>query len=146
MCLLLIMIKTITFLGHTSPLNNCLGTQTSQHYNNTLFKMGVHNLGCYIPSPLFWHCPQCIYKMEIKFSNLFKKLRVLCPHGIFMLPSSIFRTVAGPLNFYHLYNSILENFDFFVQYSHWLDLKVSLCLYLNHMSINNMVSIMNILF
>jgi hypothetical protein len=30
------------------PFNNCLGTLASQHCNNTLFKMGVQNLGCYI--------------------------------------------------------------------------------------------------
>jgi hypothetical protein len=29
------------------PFNNCLGTLASQHCNNTLFKMGVQNLGCY---------------------------------------------------------------------------------------------------
>ena len=28
-------------------INNCLGTLASQHCNNTLFKMGVQNLGCY---------------------------------------------------------------------------------------------------
>jgi hypothetical protein len=39
--------QNITFIGHTSPLNNFLGTQASQHCNNTLFKMGVQNLGCY---------------------------------------------------------------------------------------------------
>jgi hypothetical protein len=110
--------KNITCLGHTGLFNNCFGTLASQHCNNTLFKMGVQNLGCYIPSPLFWHCPQCIYKIEIKISNLFKKLWVLYPHGIFMLPGIIFMTVAGPLKFYQLYNSIPEDFDFFVQYLH----------------------------
>jgi hypothetical protein len=126
------------------PFNNCLGTLVSLHCNNTLFKMGVQNLGCYIPSPLFWHYPQCIYKIEIKISNLFKTLWVLYLHGIFMLPGSIFKTIVVPLNFYHLYNSILEHFDFFVQYLHWLNLKISLCLYLNQMQINNMVRIMYI--
>ena len=29
------------------PFNNCLGTLASQHRNNTLFKMGFQNLGCY---------------------------------------------------------------------------------------------------
>jgi hypothetical protein len=110
--------KNITCLGHTGLLTIFLGTLASQHCNNTLFKMWVQNLGCYIPSPLFWHCPQCIYKIEIKISNLFKKLRVVCLHGIFMIPGSIFRNVTGPLNFYQLYNSILEHFDFSVQHSH----------------------------
>jgi hypothetical protein len=126
------------------PFNNCLGTLASQHYNNTLFIMGVQNLGCYILSPLFWHCPQCIYKIEIRISNLFKLLWVLCPHGIFMLPGSIFRPIVGPLNFYQLYNLIPEWFDFFVQYPHCLNLKISLSLYLNQMPINNMVRVMYI--
>ena len=121
--------------------NNCLATSTYQHCNNTLFKMRIRNSACYIPSPLFWHYPQCIYKIEIKISNLFKKLRLLYPHDIFMLTGSIFRTIAGPLNFYQLYNSIPEHFDLSVQYSHWLNLKVSLHLYLNHMPINNMVRV-----
>jgi hypothetical protein len=126
------------------PFNNCLGTLASQHCNKTLFKMGVQNLGCYIPSPLFWNCPQCIYKIEIKISNLFKKLQVLCPRGIFMLPGSIFRTIVGPLNFYQLCNSIPKHFYLFVQYLYWLNLKVSLHLYLNQMPINNMVRVMYI--
>jgi hypothetical protein len=128
------------------PFNNCLGTFASQHCNNILFKMGVQNLGCYIPSPLFWHCPRCIYKIEIKISNLFKNMLVLCPHGIFILPSRIFRTVAGPLNFFHLYNSIPQHFYLYVQYPYWLNLKVSLFLYLNQMPINNMVRVMYIFF
>jgi hypothetical protein len=126
------------------PLNNCLGTQAFHHCNNTLFKMRARNLGCYIPSPLFWHCPQCIYKIEIKISNLFKTLQVIFPHGIFMLLGSIFRTIVGPLNFYYLYNLVPKHFDFSVQYPHWLNLKISLCLYLNQMPINNMVRIMYI--
>jgi hypothetical protein len=107
--------------------------------------MGLKTQG-YIPSPLFWHCPRCIYKTKTNFQNLFKKLWVLCPDGIFMLPSSILKTVAGQLEFYQLYNSIPKNFDFFFQYLHWMDLKVSLCLYLNQMSINNMVRIMYMYF
>jgi hypothetical protein len=136
--------QNITFLGHTGPLVIVWALRPLSIVTIHYFKIRVRNLGCYIPSPLFWNCPQCIYKIEIKISNLFKKLQVLCPHGIFMFPSSIFRTVAGPLNFYQLYNSIPKHFYFFVQYPHWLNLKISLCLYLNQMPINNMVKIMYI--
>jgi hypothetical protein len=41
------MIKNITCLGHTGLFDNCLGTLASQHCKNTLFKMGIQNLGCY---------------------------------------------------------------------------------------------------
>jgi hypothetical protein len=98
----------------------------------------------YIPLPLILGLSS-VHIQNIN-QNLFKKSQVLCLHGIFMLPSSIFRIVADPLNFYYLYILILEKFDFSVQYAHWLDLKVSLWLYLNQISINNMVSIMYIRF
>jgi hypothetical protein len=63
-----------------------------------------------------------------------------------MLPSSIFRTVVGPLKFYQFYDLIPKNFKFSVQYVHRLDLKVSFWLHLNHIPINNMVRIMYIIF
>jgi hypothetical protein len=136
--------RNITFIGHTGPLIIVWALGSLNIVTIHYLKWGVQNLGCYIPSPLFWHCPQCTYKIEIKISNLFKNLWVLCPHGIFMLPGSIFRTVAGPLDFYELYNSISKHFDLSIQYPHWLNLKVSLCLYLNQMPINNMARVMYI--
>jgi hypothetical protein len=136
--------QNITFLGHIGPLIIVWALKPLIIVTIHYLKWGFKTQG-YIPSPLFWHCPQCIYKIEIKISNLFKKLQVLCLHGIFMLPSSIFGTIAGPLNFYQLYNSIPDHFDFSVQYSHWLNLKISLCLYLNQMPINNMVRFMYII-
>jgi hypothetical protein len=54
--------QSITFLGHIGPLNNFLGTHASQHCNNTLFKMGVHNLGCYMRSTM----RQGAYTREMK--------------------------------------------------------------------------------
>jgi hypothetical protein len=48
MHLLLIMIKKHYMSWEHWPFNNCLGTLASQHCKNTLFKMGVQNLGCYI--------------------------------------------------------------------------------------------------
>jgi hypothetical protein len=79
---------------------------------------GLKTQGVTSPPLYFGTVFNAYTKHESKFQNLFKKLSVLCPHGIFMLPGSIFRTVAGPLNFYHLYNSVPENFDFYVQYLH----------------------------
>jgi hypothetical protein len=94
-----------------------------------------------------WPSSRSAYtKEKTKFQNVLKKLWVLCMHVILMLPSSIFRIVVGALDFYQLYNSILEHFEFYVQYSHSLDLKSFLCLYLNQMLINNMVRIMYIVF
>jgi len=106
------------------------------------FKTGVLQF----PPPYFGNVLSEYTKQESKFQNLFKNMWILHPHGIFMLPSSIFRTVVGPMDFYQPYNSISEHFDLYVQYSHWLDLKISLCLYLNHMLINNMVRIMYVSF
>jgi hypothetical protein len=69
--------------------------------------------GYYNPLPLFMHCPQCImYPYTTKFSIFFKKMWVFCPHCILMLPSSVFRSVPGPLDLYKPYGSIPELFDF----------------------------------
>jgi hypothetical protein len=136
--------QNITFPGHIGPLIIVWSLRSLSIVTIHYLKRGFKTWGVTSLPPLFWNCPQCIYKIEIKISNLFKTLRVLYPHGILMLPSSIFRTVAGSLNFYKLYNLIPEHFDLFVQYSHWLNLKVSLRLYLNQRPINNMVRVMYI--
>jgi hypothetical protein len=44
MYLLLIMIKTLHFLGTIASIN-CLGTLASQHLTNTLFNMGLKTHG-----------------------------------------------------------------------------------------------------
>jgi hypothetical protein len=41
-----------------------------------------------------------------KISKILKKMWVFCPHCILMLPSSILRTVPGPLDLYKPYGSI----------------------------------------
>jgi hypothetical protein len=70
--------------------------------------------GYYNPLPLFMHCPQCImYPCTTKFSKFFKKMWVFCPHCILVLPSSIFRSIPGPLDLYKPYGLIPELFDFF---------------------------------
>jgi hypothetical protein len=98
--------------------------------------------GYYNPLPLFMHCPQCIIHSYIsEFSKIFKKMRVFYLHCIFMLPSSILRTVPGPLNLYKPYGSVSELFDFLVQNAHWMHLKSAFLLHLNHIPINNMISI-----
>jgi hypothetical protein len=98
--------------------------------------------GYYNPLPLFMHCPQCIIHPYITdFSKIFKKMRVLCLHCIFILPSSILKTVPGPLNLYKPYGSVLELFDFLVQNAHRMHLKSAFFLCLNHIPINNMIII-----
>ena len=99
-----------------------------------------------IPSPLFMHCPQCIiYTCTYTISNIIKKMRILCSHSIFALLGCILRTVLGPLDLYQLHGSILELLDFLVQYESQSCLKISLWLHLNHIPINDMISIMYIL-
>jgi hypothetical protein len=98
--------------------------------------------GYYNPLPLFMHCPQCImYAYTTKFSKFFKNMRVLCPHCILMLPSSIFKSVPGPLDLYNPYGSILELFDFSIQNMHRMHLESTFLLHLNNIPINNMISI-----
>jgi hypothetical protein len=98
--------------------------------------------GYYNPLPLFMHYLKCIIHPYItKFSKIFKNMRVLYPHYIFMLPSSILRTVPGPLNLYNPYGSFPELFDFLVQNAHRMHLKSTFLLHLNHIPVNNMISI-----
>jgi hypothetical protein len=67
-------------------------------------------------------------------------------HIILVLLSCIFRTVPGPLDLYYLYGSIPEMIDILVQYAHWMHLKDTFFLHLNHISINDMINIMYIVF
>jgi hypothetical protein len=98
--------------------------------------------GYYNPLPLFMHSPQCIIHPYIsEFSKIFKTMWVFCPHCIFMLPSSILRTVLGPLNLYKPYGSSPELLEFPVQNVHRMHLKSAFLLHLNHIPINNMISI-----
>jgi hypothetical protein len=50
-----------------------------------------------------------------KISKILKKIRVFFPHCILMLPSSVLRTVPGPLDLYKPYGSVSELFDFPVE-------------------------------
>jgi hypothetical protein len=137
MYLLLIMIKTLHFLG-TLDSCYCLGTLASQHLKNTLFNLGLKTQGVTSPPPYFGTALSA-YTNVNQNSKIYSKF---CKYSSCMASSC--SQVASPLNFYHLYNLIPEHFEFSIQYLHWLDLKVSLCLYLKNMSINNMVRIMYI--
>jgi hypothetical protein len=98
--------------------------------------------GYYNPLPLFMHYPQCIiHPYTTEFSKIFKKMWVFCPHHILMLPSSVLRTVLGPLDLYKPYGLVMELLDFPVQNVHQMHLKNAFLLHLNHIPINNMIRI-----
>jgi hypothetical protein len=98
--------------------------------------------GYYNPLPLIMHCPQCIINpYTTEFSKIFKKMRVFFPHFILMLPSSILGTIPGPLNLCKIYGSVPELLEFSVQNAHRMHLKSTFLLHLNHILVNNMISI-----
>jgi hypothetical protein len=76
-----------------------------------------------------------------KVSKILKKTWVLCPHCLLMLPSSILRTVPGPLDLYKPYGSVPKLFDFPVQNAYWMHLESAFLLHLNHILINKMIII-----
>jgi hypothetical protein len=94
------------------------------------------------PSPLFIHYPQCIiYICTYKISKIFKNMWILYVHSILALPSCILRTVPSPLDLYQLHGLILELFDSPIQYANQSHLEIAFWLHLNHILINNMISI-----
>jgi hypothetical protein len=100
------------------------------------------NLGILQSPPLIYALSSVHYiHIYNKISKILKKMRVFYPHCIFMLPSSILRTILGPLDFYKPYGSIPELFDFLVQNAYRMHLESSFLLHLNHIPINNMISI-----
>jgi hypothetical protein len=123
-----------------------LGSPAYVHICNYI-SIGVRPRGITFPSPLFMHCPQCnIYICTNKSSKIYKNMWVFFPHSIFMFPGCFFRVVPGPLDLYQIYDSIPELFGFLVQNAYWLYLEFTLWLYLNHIPINDMISIRYILF
>jgi hypothetical protein len=103
--------------------------------------------GIIFPSPLFINCPRCIiYTYTIKTSKFFNKMQVLFPHSILVLSSCIPRKVQVPLDFYYPYRLIPELLDISIQYANQLHLEVALFLHLNHIPINDMISIRYIIF
>ena len=103
--------------------------------------------GYYNPLSLFMHYPRCIiYPYTTKVSKTLKNMRVLCLHYILILPSSVLKTIPGPLDLYYLYGLILELLDLPVQYAHQMHLKRTFLLHLNHIPISDMINIRYILF
>jgi hypothetical protein len=82
-----------------------------------------------------------MYTYTTKISKILKKMWVFFPHCILMLPSSVLRTVPGPLDLYKPYGPIPELFDFPVQNAYQMHLESVFLLHLNHILINNMISI-----
>jgi hypothetical protein len=74
-------------------------------------------------------------------SKILKKMWVFCPHCILMCPSSIPRTIPGPLDLYKPHGSISEMFDFLVQNAYRMHLESAFLLHLDHIPINNMINI-----
>ena len=100
-----------------------------------------------IPSPYFFTILSTTYLHRInKIFKIFKKMRVLSPHNICMLPCRVLRTVPGPLDLYKPYSSIPEMFVVPVQYAHRMHLQDTFLFHLNHIPIDNMISIWYIFF
>ena len=76
-----------------------------------------------------------------KNSKILKKMWVFYLHCILMLRSSVLRTVQGPLDLYNPYGLIPELFDFSVHNAYQMHLESTFLLHLNHIPINNMISI-----
>jgi hypothetical protein len=93
--------------------------------------------------------PPLIYALSLvhhvpiynKISKILKKMQLFYSHCILMLPSSVLKTVPGPLDLYKPYGSIPEMFDFSVQNAYQMHLESTFLLHLNHIPINNMISI-----
>jgi hypothetical protein len=71
---------------------------------------------------------------------------VFCQHSILMLPSCILSVVPSQLDLYYPYGSIPELLDLSIQYAQRMHLKISFMLHLNHIPINDMISIRYISF
>jgi hypothetical protein len=85
--------------------------------------MGFHNSSC------------SKWSLAFIFFKILKQLCVFFPHVFFMLPCSIFRTVAVPLNLYHPYGLVPEHFEFLVQDVYLFHLKIPFVLHLDHIPI-----------
>ena len=106
---------------------------------------GARPWGITIPSPYFCTILSATYlQNNKKISKILKKMWVLYLHSIFMIPCCVLRTVPGPLDFYTPYGSILKLLAFPVRYAHQMHLKRAFFRHLNHIPIDNMISIMYI--
>jgi hypothetical protein len=108
-------------------------------------KLGAWPWGITISSLYFFIVLSAIVLHHInKIFKILKKMWIFCTHFILMLPSSVLRTVPGPLDLYNPYGSILKIFDFSVQNVYQMHLDSAFFLRLNHIPINYMISIRNI--
>jgi hypothetical protein len=120
---------------------NDIKTTLQLKYNFIYITIGF-GLGILQSPPLIYalslvhHVP--MYK---KISKILKTMWVFYLHCILMLPSSVLRTIQGPLDLYNPYGLIPELFDFLVQNAHRMHLKSAFLLHLDHIPINNMISI-----
>jgi hypothetical protein len=123
---------------HTKMISNQLTSLCTFVFT---FSIGFGLRDITIPSPYLCTVlsASCTH-VQLNFKIL-KKMWLLCLPYILMLPSSILRTVLGPLNLYKPYGLIPELFDFSVQNAHRTHLKSVFLLHLNHIPINNMISI-----
>jgi hypothetical protein len=128
-------------LCHEMCIQNDIKTTHHLKYIFIYIAIG-HGLGILQSPPLIYALSSVnhvlIYK---KISKILKIMLVFCLHCILMLPSSILRTILGPLELYKTYGSVPELFDFLVQNAYWMHLKSNFFLHLNHIPINNMISI-----
>jgi hypothetical protein len=135
---------------HKPPAYKNLAHQPIKHNYNSFQNMvynGARPWGHYNPPPLIFALSSVqLYTASASFSKFFKKMRVLCPHNICMLPCHVLRTVPGPLDPYKLHSSIPELFYFPVQYAHRMHLQDTFWFHLNHIPIDYMISIRYIYF
>ena len=89
------------------------------------FSLGI------LQSPPLIYALSSVHNIPIynKTLKILKKMQVFYLHCILMLPSSILRTVPGPLDLYNLYGLILELFDFPVHNAYQMYLVLALKIY-----------------
>jgi hypothetical protein len=127
-----ISLSTYKYLAH-QPINII-----KHHYNSTR----AWPWGITIPSPYLCIVLSAYFLHNINnLSKILKKMWVFYPHSIFMLPSCVIKTVLGPLDLYKPYGSTSELFYFLVQNVYRMHLKSAFLLHLNHIPMNNMISI-----
>jgi hypothetical protein len=78
------------------------------------------------------------------FFKIDKTLWVFLPHVLFMLPCSIFRTIASPLNLYQPYGFVPGHFEFLAHDVYGFHLEIPFVLYLDYNPINYVVRVRHI--
>jgi hypothetical protein len=116
-----------------------LAHQPIEHiYNSLHITCSVTGLGLgdtTIPSPYFCTVLSAALHNICTPFKIFKKMWVLYPHNLFMLPCRVLKTVPGPLDLYKLHSLISELFSFPVH------LQDTFWFHLNRIPIDYMISI-----